>query len=127
MREFAGMRNLDVWYARFDVETLLADMGVPARLKAARKNVARAHEKDSLKAFDRLVRVVDGEPQIISDPPLLVPAQELLSKRQMEEFEERVLELLDSYRESLSMTGGTCSTATGSSIWRARWLASEAS
>jgi len=101
MREFAGMRNLDVWYARFDVEPLLADMVVPARLKAARKNVAKAHKKNSLKAFDRLVRVVDGEPQLISDPPLLVPARELLSKTQMEEFEERMLELLGSYRESL--------------------------
>jgi uncharacterized protein (DUF2252 family) len=101
MREFAGMRNLDVWYARFDVETLLADMVVPARLKAARKNVRKAHKKNSLKAFDRLVRVVDGEPQIISDPPLLVPARELLSKRQQAEFEQRMLELLGSYRESL--------------------------
>jgi uncharacterized protein (DUF2252 family) len=101
IRDFAGMRNLDVWYARFDVETLLADMVVPARLKAARKNVTKAHKKNSLKAFDRLVRVVDGEPQIISDPPLLVPARELLSKRQEEEFEERMLELLGSYRESL--------------------------
>ena len=58
MREFAKMRNLDVWYARLDVETLLADIAKVAdkkQMKAARKNVAKAHKKNSLKAFDRLV------------------------------------------------------------------------
>jgi uncharacterized protein (DUF2252 family) len=104
IREFAAMRNLDVWYARLDVDTLLADLAevAPAKeLKAARKGVAKAHKKNSLKAFDRLVRVVDGEPQIISDPPLLVPARELLSEDQSQEFAQRMLELLRSYRESL--------------------------
>jgi Uncharacterized protein conserved in bacteria (DUF2252) len=97
MREFATMRNLDVWYARLDVESLLGDLANVAdkeQIKAARKNVAKAHKKNSLKAFDRLVRVVDGEPQIISDPPLLVPARELLDEGQEAEFEERMRELL---------------------------------
>ena len=75
------MRNLDVWYARLDVEALLADLAKVAerkQMKAAQKNVAKAEKKNSLKAFDRLVREVDGEPRIISDPPLLVPAAELV-------------------------------------------------
>src|SRR5436190_8550386 len=104
MREFAAMRNLDVWYARLDVESLLADLAEVADRKqmgAVRKNVAKAHRKNSLKAFDRLVRVVDGEPQIVSDPPLLVPARELLDEGQEAEFEERMRELLGRYRESL--------------------------
>jgi uncharacterized protein (DUF2252 family) len=104
MREFATMRNLDVWYARLDVEGLLAEVAKVAdkkQMKAAQKNVAKAHKKNSMKAFDRLVRVVDGEPQIISDPPLLVPARDLLSDGQRQEFEERMVELLASYRESL--------------------------
>ena len=70
-------------------------------MKAAQKNVKKAHKKNSMKAFDRLVRVVDGEPQIISDPPLLVPARELLSEGQEHEFEERMREMLGRYRESL--------------------------
>ena len=76
MREFATMQNLDVWYARLDVESLLADLAKVAdkkQMKAVQKNVAKAHKKNSMKAFDRLVRVVDGEPEIISDPPLLGP------------------------------------------------------
>jgi uncharacterized protein (DUF2252 family) len=104
MREFAGMGNLDVWYARLDVDTLLADLAKVAtakEMKTTRKNVKKARRKNSLRAFDRLVRVVDGEPRIISDPPLLVPIQELLSEDERLDFEERIRELLASYRESL--------------------------
>ncbi len=104
MRELAGMRNLDVWYARLDIESLLAEIAKVAdkkQMKAAQKNVAKAQKKNSLKAFDRLVHEVDGEPRIISDPPLIVPARELVSPEQEEELEERLLELLGAYRESL--------------------------
>jgi uncharacterized protein (DUF2252 family) len=104
MREFAEMRNLDVWYARLDVDALLAQISKVAKkrqMKAVRKNVAKAEKKNSLKAFDRLVHEVDGEPRIISDPPLIVPIRELLSSDQEEELEERMLELLGSYRDSL--------------------------
>ena len=54
-----------------------------------------------MKAFDRLVRVVDGKPEIISDPPLLVPARELVSDDQREALEERIVEMIGRYRESL--------------------------
>ena len=104
MRKFAAMRNLDVWYSRLDVDTLLADLTKVAdrsQLKAARKSAAKAQTKNSLKAFDRLVREVDGQPRIISDPPLLVPARELAPEEQRHELEDRILEMLGSYRESL--------------------------
>ena len=104
MREFAAMRNLEVWYARLDVDAFLAELAKVASAKAmkeARKGVKKAGKKNSLRAFDRLVRVVDGEPRIISDPPLLVPARELVSEDQAQELEGRMLELLGRYRESL--------------------------
>jgi uncharacterized protein (DUF2252 family) len=104
IREFATMRNLDVWYARLDVERVLARLAKVAtakEMKTARKSVQKALRKNSLKAFERLVQVVDGEPRIISDPPLLVPARDLLDEGQGAEFEERIPELLGSYRESL--------------------------
>ncbi|HEX6689100.1 MAG TPA: DUF2252 domain-containing protein [Solirubrobacterales bacterium] len=104
MRSFAAMGNLSVWYSRLDVEALLADMAKVAdrrQMKAAEKNVEKAHKKNSLKAFDRLVHEVDGEPRIISDPPLLVPARELVSDDRRHELEERIQEMLSRYRESL--------------------------
>jgi uncharacterized protein (DUF2252 family) len=104
MRGFAAMGNLDVWYARLDVEALLADLSQVAdrkQMKAAEKNVEKAKKKNSLKAFDRLVHEVDGEPRINSDPPLLVPARELVADDQRHELEERIQEMLGRYRESL--------------------------
>jgi len=104
MRDFAARRNLDVWYARLDVDRLLAELAKVGRsrdMKAARKDVAKAQRKNSLKAFDRLVRMDDGEPRIISDPPLLIPARELASESQRQDLEERMREVLRRYRESL--------------------------
>src|SRR5512132_2414416 len=104
IQEFAKMRNLDVWYARLDVDTLLADLQKVAKkkqMKAVRKNVKKAGKKNSLRAFDRLVHEVDGEPRIISDPPLLVPAGELVSKDEQQALEERIVEMLGRYRQSL--------------------------
>jgi hypothetical protein len=111
MREFAAMRNLDVWYARLDVDTLLADLAKVATAKAmkeATKDVKKAGKKNSMKAFDRLVRVVDGEPRIISDPPLLVPARELVSEDQARGLEERILGLLAVTARASRATVATC-------------------
>jgi uncharacterized protein (DUF2252 family) len=70
-------------------------------MEAARKDVAKAENKNSLEAFERLVRMDDGEPRIVSDPPLLVPARELVSDARGEDLHERMRELLGRYRESL--------------------------
>ena len=97
------MRNLDVWYARLDIERA-ARAGRRRRrkrMKAVRENRDKATKKNSLQAFDRLVRVVDGQPRIISDPPLLVPARSSSPRTKPSSCEARILELLGRYRESL--------------------------
>jgi uncharacterized protein (DUF2252 family) len=104
MRKFAEMRNLDVWYARLDVDTLLdeiAKVGGRKLTKKAERSAAKAGKKNSLKAFDRLVHEVEGEPRFISDPPLLVPVRELISTDQVQKLEATLREVLDSYRTSL--------------------------
>jgi uncharacterized protein (DUF2252 family) len=104
MRSFAEMRNLDVWYARLDVETLLGEIAKVADRKQVRKaerSAAKAGKKNSLKAFDRLVHEVDGEPRFSSDPPLLVPMRELLPGNQLQKLEGRLEAVLASYRESV--------------------------
>jgi uncharacterized protein (DUF2252 family) len=104
MRRFAGMGNLDVWYARLDVDTLLAEIAKVADrklMKKAERSAAKAGKKNSLKAFDRLVHEVDGEPRFISDPPLLVPMRELLPGDQLQKLEGRLESVLGNYRESV--------------------------
>jgi uncharacterized protein (DUF2252 family) len=79
MHTFAGMRNLDLWYARFDVERdVRARWGDATREQKQRfkANVARARSKDSVRALAKLTHIVDGVAQIRSDPPLIVPLRD---------------------------------------------------
>ena len=50
-------------------------------MKRFERNVAKAQSKDSLRAFAKLTEIVDGEPRIVSDPPLIVPIEELAGRR----------------------------------------------
>ena len=45
------------------------------------KGLAKARTRDSMEQLAKLTRVVDGRLRIISDPPLLVPVDELLPDR----------------------------------------------
>jgi uncharacterized protein (DUF2252 family) len=81
MRRFAAMTNLEVWYAHADVEQLRADLDAQMTARQRKRldeGVAKARTRDSMQAVAKLTRVVDGRPQILSDPPLLVRAVELL-------------------------------------------------
>jgi uncharacterized protein (DUF2252 family) len=104
MREFASMRNLDVWYSRLQVQEglpVLRALLDKKSLAAAEKMVTKARTKDSMQAFDKLTHVVDGEPRIVSDPPLIVPVEELVSSEQAAELLDRMHRLLRAYRRSL--------------------------
>ena len=103
MAGFATMSSLDVWYTHLDVDRLLPSFlraldrkRTPAVWKAI--ETARAH--DSMHAFERLTEVVDGEPHIVHDPPLVVPLAQV-----PQEDRDRILEALDamvfSYRQTL--------------------------
>ena len=69
IRSFAGMSNLELWYARIDVDEIAAFASQRAggkQRKQFERNVAKAQSKDSMKAFTKLTEVVDGKPRIIS-------------------------------------------------------------
>jgi uncharacterized protein (DUF2252 family) len=104
MRSFAGMRALDVWYARAEMEEiqqLLRGRVPEQRARAMERAVAKARRSDSLKAFEKLTEVVDGEVRIKADPPLLVPLSALLPDVERHHLELQVRELLGRYRETL--------------------------
>jgi uncharacterized protein (DUF2252 family) len=105
IRGFSAMSNVDLWYARIDVEeiaALTAQQGSGKQLKRFDRNVAKARSKDSLKAFAKLTTMVDGEPRIASDPPLIVPIEDVASGDRRVELEEFVQGVLRSYRRTLS-------------------------
>jgi uncharacterized protein (DUF2252 family) len=87
MRTFAGMTNLDVWYAHTDVDELRAQFDAQLKLKQRQrkkldKDLAKARTRDSMQEVAKLTRLVEGRPRIISDPPLLVPIDELLPQHE---------------------------------------------
>ena len=109
MRAFAGMTNLQVWYSRLDAAELVASLRSQQGKKQA-KTVKRAAEKaqtkDSMKAFAKLTHEVDGEPRIVSDPPLIVPIAELFEDAgrddmTADEMTAGILELFRGYRRTL--------------------------
>jgi uncharacterized protein (DUF2252 family) len=80
MRAFAGMTNLEVWYARADMDELRAQFDPQLKTRQRKlvdKGMASARTRDSMQAVAKLTRMVDGRPRIVSDPPLLVPIDEL--------------------------------------------------
>jgi len=104
MREFAGMTNLDVWYARADAEAVGGRF--VARLSAAQRRrmtdvVAKARRADSLQAAVNLTRMRHGEPRIIADPPLLVPIDDLRPGIEHSTLLEPLTTLLEDYLVTL--------------------------
>ena len=59
MANFAGMKNLEVWYSHLDIESAIQQYGSqfkPKMVKRAGKQVATARTKDSMTAFSKLCR-----------------------------------------------------------------------
>jgi uncharacterized protein (DUF2252 family) len=105
MAQFASMPNLEVWYAHLDMEPLVKQVQSqfdPKRVKALEKNLAKARTKDSVQAFAKLTSESNGEPRIVSDPPLIVPMEELLPEGvDREKTTDLMVHLLRTYRKTL--------------------------
>ena len=105
MKQAAGMRNLDVWYAHIEVEQLFERFKAEVsgkQLAKAKSAVAKARTRDTMQAFSKLTREVDGQRRIIADPPLIVPVEDLLPEgRQRGEIESELRGLIRSYRRTL--------------------------
>ena len=104
MRAFAGMTNLDVWYAHGSTERireLYVDQLDAQGRKKFRRMLAKAKGRDSLQAAGKLTAVVDGRARIAADPPLVVPLADLLPELERKEVEEWIRDLIRRYSRSL--------------------------
>jgi uncharacterized protein (DUF2252 family) len=105
MRSFAGMANLDVWYARADLDDLRAQFDSQMKKRQRKivdKGMAKARTRDSMQEVAKLTHPVAGRPRIISDPPLLVPVIDLLDKKEdFAAFEAQIKDLIVKYRRTV--------------------------
>jgi uncharacterized protein (DUF2252 family) len=101
MREFAVTGTLAVWYARADVEELRATLAKEFSQRATDRALARAKTRDGQRAFNKLVRIVDGRPRFVSAPPLIVPLEDLLPEADAEELIGALDAVVRDYRRTL--------------------------
>ena len=71
--------------------------------KTAQKTVEKAHTRDSLQALSKLAEFVDGQYRIVSQPPIVVPARDVVDAFGIspEAIEHEIHELLRAYRRTL--------------------------
>jgi hypothetical protein len=114
MLEFAGQPILTVWHMHIDVETVLAQFRSGLNESTRKRNrarfegtdaiVAKAHTRDSLQAVGKLITTTAGRRQIINDPPLIVPIDELskyASQVDPVALRSMIVGLLSTYRDTL--------------------------
>ncbi len=105
MSDFTEKKLLDVWYARLDVEDMLEKVAprVSAEgLNRTRKAMAKARKRDSVQVLKKLTTLVDGRRRIISDPPLVVPIEELADHLSADQIISGMQTLLTQYRRTLN-------------------------
>jgi uncharacterized protein (DUF2252 family) len=105
MIDFTGKKLLEVWYDRLDIEDTLEKVGPSVSTEAltrTRKALAKARKRDSTQVLKKLTTVVDGQRRIISDPPLVVPIEQLADGWTADQIVEGMRTILSQYRRTLS-------------------------
>jgi uncharacterized protein (DUF2252 family) len=80
MREFAASPTLAVWYSHLDVEDAIARFKLRMKKSEVRRSesmAAKVRTRDSMQAVAKLTRVIGGQREIVSNPPLIVPIEDL--------------------------------------------------
>jgi uncharacterized protein (DUF2252 family) len=92
MHELAGLGELGSWYSKIEPSEI-GPMLPPDRRQLFDERVAKAFDRNSKQAADKLTEVVDGARRFRDDPPLLMHRSEIESVD--------VHEILASYRDTL--------------------------
>ena len=104
MRDFAGQRDLDVWYARLDSRSVAARWSeeiTKHEAQRVRRMADKALTKDSVRALASLCERVDGRLRIVSEPPVIVRSEDLVPSERVDEALEHMKAALRIYRRSL--------------------------
>ena len=104
MRAFAQQTRMQVWYSHLDVEDAIAAHRSEMRrkqFKAIEAMLAHARTRNSDEAMRKLTTVVDGHRRIISDPPTVVPIEEVMGGTESDQIYDTVRAVYGKYRRSL--------------------------
>jgi hypothetical protein len=104
MKSFAAMRDIDAWHVRLDVAEMLKRWSKEVTAKELRqvdRAVESRHTKDNVHALSKLTYLVDGEHRIISDPPLIVPIEDVCRRKDHLGLVETMQHFIRSYRHTV--------------------------
>jgi uncharacterized protein (DUF2252 family) len=104
MRGFAKQPLMDVWYAYLDIEETLTTFTSQLKAKSVKNTeamLAKARTRDSMQALNKLTTLVDGQRRIISNPPIVVPVEELFSDLKADEIYAELSSLMSKYGRTL--------------------------
>jgi len=96
LRDYSRMSPLDVWYLKLDMDELI-ESAADEKIKKRRKEfAAKARQRILDNVFPKIVDQTGGRHRFVDQPPLIyhVDADD--------DFEERFLEGLEAYRQTLS-------------------------
>ena len=111
LREASRMRTLDAWYAHLDEEAIHEGISQAVRrnrlgkkeAREARRDMAKARTRDSVRVLARRAGEVEGELRIVREPPIITPIEDLLlSAETRERAEESIRQLIARYRQTLA-------------------------
>jgi uncharacterized protein (DUF2252 family) len=111
LREASRMRTLDAWYAHLDEEAIHEGIRQAVRrnrlgkkeAREARRDIARARTRDSVRVLARRAGKVEGELRIVRDPPIITPIEDLLLPAETRErAEQSIRQLIARYRRTLA-------------------------
>ena len=105
MRQLSGEGNLGVWYTQVNMDDFRARFDgllKERQRKALDKGLVKARTRDSMQELGKLTRIEDGQPRIVSEPPIIVPLRDLLGELAGAiDIAKELKELIAQYRRTL--------------------------
>lgn len=104
MRKLARAVTLDVWYYHVDVDDVLKAFKRSSKKGhlSAQKMISKARRKTQEQTLEKLTTTVAGHRRFISEPPLLVPFDQLLTEEQQDQITRgQVEQMWAQYLESV--------------------------
>lgn len=102
MGQFAQSSLLEVWYASLQADDLRAQLNDPKMVKQFDANLAKARKRTSMRQFDKLTEIVDGDRRIVSDAPLVMPLRDAPELVATHDLDALVHDQFSAYAETLS-------------------------
>jgi len=105
--EFSQMRQLDIWYSKLDVDSIVENLRKNIKSGEVRSqhiDVNKAMNRTSLQALRKFTEIVNGQRRFISAPPLVEPIRNLTHENLALDFTEfaEIEKAINEYSQTLS-------------------------